>query len=102
MAISLAESYAKCTHVAKTEARTFLLAILLLVGAMNSMATAAIPNAVYAAVAPLGFAIVGMAVSAGRDTPVLATTIFVCGAEIYFVALARRLYTTSIEALYAR
>ena len=88
--------------VAKVEARTFLLAILLLVGAMNAMATASIPKAVYAAVAPLGLAIVGMAFTAGRDTSVLATTAFVCGAEVYFVAFANRLYTTSLGALYAQ
>ena len=88
--------------IAKSEARAFLLPILLLVGAMNAMATAAIPNAVYAAVVPLGLAIVGMAASAGGDTPILATTAFVCGAEIYFIALARRLYTTSLGALHAQ
>ena len=88
--------------VAKSEARTFLLAILLLVGAMNAMATASIPSAVYAAVVPLGSAIIAMGLSAGKDTPVLATTAFVCGAEIYFIALARRLYTTSLGALYAQ
>jgi two-component system, cell cycle sensor histidine kinase PleC len=88
--------------VAKAEARTFLLAILLLVGAMNAMATAAIPKAVYAAVLPLGLAIVGMAFSVGRDTPVLATTAFVCGAEFYFIALAHRIYTNSLAALYAQ
>ena len=88
--------------VAKTEARTFLLAILLLVGAMNATATSAIPNAVYAAVVPLGVAIVSMALSVGRDTPVLATIAFVCGSEVYFIVLARRLYETSIGALYAQ
>jgi two-component system cell cycle sensor histidine kinase PleC len=88
--------------VAKSEARTFLLAILLLVGAMNAMATAAIPTAVYAAVVPLGAAILAMGFYAGRDTPVLATTAFVCGAEVYFIALARRLYQTSLGALYAQ
>ncbi len=86
----------------KGEARIFLLAILLMLGAMTAMATAAIPNAVYAAIAPLCLAIAGVAMTSMNDTPVLATTAFVCGAEIYFVALARRLYETSLSALYAQ
>ncbi|HMN73730.1 MAG TPA: ATP-binding protein [Rhodoblastus sp.] len=86
----------------KGEARVFLLAILLMLGAMTAMATAAIPNAVYAAVTPLCLAIAGVAAGSMNDTPVLATTAFVCGAEIYFVALARRLYETSVSALYAQ
>ncbi|MFT4096195.1 MAG: ATP-binding protein [Rhodoblastus sp.] len=84
------------------EARIFLLAILLMLGAMTAMATAAIPNAVYASVAPLCLAIAGVAAGSMNDTPVLATTAFVCGAEIYFVVLARRLYETSLTALYAQ
>ncbi|MCB1526024.1 MAG: sensor histidine kinase, partial [Rhodoblastus sp.] len=86
----------------KGEARGFLLAILLMLGAMTAMATAAIPNAVYASVTPLCLAIAGVAASSTTDTPVLATTAFVCGAEIYFITLARRLYETSLSALYAQ
>ncbi len=87
---------------AKVETRSFLLAILLVVGAMNAMATAAIPKAVYAAVTPLVLAIAGMAATSLNDTPVLAVTAFVGGAEIYFVTLAQRVYETSLGALYGQ
>ncbi|MFV0279194.1 MAG: sensor histidine kinase [Rhodoblastus sp.] len=86
----------------KGEPRVFLLALVLLLGAVTAMATSAIPNAVYASAAPLFLAMAGIAGLPPHDTPVLVTAAFAIGAEVYFMALARRLYHTSLSALYAQ
>lgn len=79
-----------------------LLAILMLVGAFNAMTTATIPYAVYAAALPLGAAIVGLELLAGPHPSLIPTIAFVGGAEVFFISLARRLYDTSLGALYAQ
>lgn len=84
------------------EASFGVLAILLLVGAFNAMATATIPYAVYAVAGPLGAAVLTEALSSGVNSTILPTVAFVCGGEIFFVSLARRLYDTSLGALYAQ
>ena len=79
-------------------AQTFVLFVLLLVGAMTAMISAAVPAAVYAALLPMTAAIAVFARPAVgyQFLPVLAVAM---GAQLYFVVLARRLYATTLATL---
>ncbi len=79
-------------------AQTFVLFVLLLVGAMTAMISASIPLAVYAGLAPITLAIVGlMRPEAGyQSLPVLVVA---AGSQVYFIILARRLYFSSLDTL---
>ena len=79
-------------------AQTFVLFVLLLVGAMTAMISATLPNAVYAGLAPMTLAIAAFARPAVgyQFLPVLAVA---GGAQLYFVVLARRLYATTLATL---
>lgn len=79
-------------------AQTFVLFVLLLVGAMTAMIAAPLPNAVYAGLAPMTLAIAAFARPAVgyQFLPVLAIA---GGAQLYFVVLARRLYATTLTTL---
>lgn len=79
-------------------AQTFVLFVLLLVGAMTAMISAPVPVAVYAGLIPMMAAIALYARPAVgyQFLPVLA----VAGvAQLYFVVLARRLYATTLATL---
>ena len=79
-------------------AQTFMLFVLLLVGAMTAMISAPVPAAVYAGLAPMTIAIAAFARPAVgyQFLPVLAVA---GGAQLYFVVLARRLYATTLATL---
>ncbi len=79
-------------------AQTFVLFVLLLVGAMSAMISAPVPAAVYAGLVPLTVAIGAFAQPAVdyQFLPVLAVA---GGAQLYFVVLARRLYATTLTTL---
>ena len=85
-------------HVSDPAARTFVLFVLLLVGAMTAMISASIPAAVYAGLAPIAIAIVVLMqpISGVRSLPVL---ILACGAQLYFLMLAKRLYSGALTTL---
>ena len=79
-------------------AQTFVLFVLLLVGAMTAMISAPVPAAVSAGLVPLTLAIAAFAHPAVnyQFLPVLAVA---GGAQLYFVVLARRLYATTLATL---
>ena len=85
-------------HVSDSTAQTFVLFVLLLVGAMTAMISASIPLAVYAGLAPISIAIVGFMrpVSGYQSVPLL---VMAGGAQLYFIVLSRRLYSTSLATL---
>ncbi len=79
-------------------AQTFVLFVLLLVGAMTAMISASIPPAVYAGLAPIALAIIGLMrpTSGYQSLPLL---IVAAGSQLHFLMLARRLYAASLDAL---
>jgi two-component system cell cycle sensor histidine kinase PleC len=79
-------------------ARTFVLFVLLLVAAMTAMISSTIPIAVYGGLMPLTIAVITyMRPSGSYDTVLL--TVVGAGAQLYFVVLANRLYSTSVDTL---
>ncbi len=85
-------------HVNDPTAQTFVLFVLLLVGAMTAMISASIPLAVYAGLVPISVAIIGFMrpVSGYQSLPLL---VMAGGAQLYFIVLSKRLYSTSLATL---
>jgi two-component system cell cycle sensor histidine kinase PleC len=79
-------------------ARTFVLFVLLLIAAMTSMISASIPWAVYSGLAPVVIATIAF-MSPRDGFQNLPITLMAGGAQLYFVILARRLYSTSLDTL---
>ncbi len=79
-------------------ARTFVLFALLLIAAMTAMTCAAIPAAVHAGLIPLMIA-VAMFMAPWDGFQNLSLSIMAGGALLYFVVLAKRLYSTSLDTL---
>ncbi len=79
-------------------AQTFALFVLLLAGAMSALLSACIPPAVYASLAPITTAIIILAkpLSGQASLPLLTLA---CGAQVFFLVLAHRLYQTALETL---
>ncbi len=84
--------------IADPTARTFVLFVLLFVAAMSSLVSATVPHAVYAALLPTMLAIVVFlrpyAGYAGLPLTILSACV-----QLYFIVLARRLYSTSLASL---
>jgi len=85
-------------NVQQADARTLVMFILLLVAAMNAMMSAAIPHAVYAGIVPISAAIV-VFVHLSADIRALPMMIMAIITLVYFVVLAKRLYSTSLASL---
>ncbi|MBL8587164.1 MAG: sensor histidine kinase [Methylobacteriaceae bacterium] len=79
-------------------ARTFVLFVLLLVAAMTAMISATIPIAVYCGLMPITIALIAYAAPTGGYDMIMLTVLAVA-AQLYFVVLANRLYSTSVEGL---
>jgi len=74
---------------------------MLLFGAISSMISAAIPAVSYAALVPIGIAMIGI-VGTGADPNFSLIFVIVLGAQALFVLLTRRLHAMAIENLGAR
>jgi two-component system cell cycle sensor histidine kinase PleC len=85
-------------NVADARAQTFALLMLLLAGAMSALLSACVPSAVFASLGPMTIAIVVQAkpYSGHASLPLLTLA---CGAQAFFLVLARRLYQTTLETL---
>ena len=79
-------------------ARTFVLFTLLLVAAMSALLSACVPEAVYAGIGPITLAIV-VFMQSTINVQMLPLTIMAVAAQIYFVVLAKRLYSTTLSSL---
>ena len=77
-------------------ADTFLFVILMLIGAMNAVTAATVPRAVLAAILPLTVATLAMAMHGLDNNTKLPLTLFACGTQLFFIALANRLHETSL------
>ena len=83
-----------------SDARAFMLVVLMLVGTMGAMTTATLPSAAYAAVGPIIAAVIFVSLRSLTDPASIPLTAFAVGALLYFITLARRLYDTSLGTLY--
>ncbi|MBI1867032.1 MAG: HAMP domain-containing histidine kinase [Methylocystis sp.] len=83
-------------------AKTFVMAMLLLAGAFNAMVTATIPTAVYAAIVPISVAIIASLRFNDLAGASLALLALVCAAQVFFFKLARRFHQISLEGLFFR
>lgn len=78
-------------------AQTFVLAVLLVVGATTAMRSSSVPVSVYASLLPITTAIAMFLPPASTlAMPLLTITV---GAQVFFLFLARRLYATSLGTL---
>ena len=87
--------------VSDPNARTFVLFILLLAGAISSMMSAAIPAAVYAGLVPVTIAIIAF-MHFTADYRALPLTVMAAVAQICFGVLAKRLYANELASLSLR
>ena len=85
-----------------SDSNSYLLAVLLLVSAFNAMTNATIPYAVYAVAMPLAATVIALEILAGPHPSQIPSIAFICGAQVFYISLARRLYDTSLGALYAQ
>jgi two-component system cell cycle sensor histidine kinase PleC len=83
-------------HSHDPDARTFVLVVLLLVAAMTAMVASSIPFAVAGGLTPVTIAIV-YALSPTTHLDSLALCFLCVGALVYFVVLANRLHSTSVD-----
>jgi two-component system cell cycle sensor histidine kinase PleC len=85
-------------------ARTFVIVMLLVSSAFNTMVTATIPAAVYAAILPSSLTAVAYIAYINRDVgETLVTQLaLVAVAQVFFFALARRFHELSSEGLFFR
>jgi two-component system cell cycle sensor histidine kinase PleC len=81
------------------DARSFVLVLLLLVAAMNATVSASIPFAVTCALTPMTLAILGFLCPASPSNGTFALIVLACGAQLYFMLLARRLHAAALETL---
>lgn len=79
-------------------AHTFMLFVLLLITAMTAMVSAAIPLAVICGLAPVMLA-VGFFLTPTNDLQSLPISLSASGAMLFFIILARRLYSTAVDTL---
>ncbi len=86
------------------DARTLVVVTLLLSSAFNTMVTATIPAAVYAAIAPSSFAAIAYIafLNPGAGETRFALVAMVAAAQLFFHALARRFHELASESLFSR
>jgi two-component system, cell cycle sensor histidine kinase PleC len=82
-------------------ARSFILFVVLMVSAVTAMLSATLPSAVYAGLLPLSAVIAAYAVST-RNVDATMLAAMTISAQVFFVFLARRLYTSALATLHSR
>jgi two-component system, cell cycle sensor histidine kinase PleC len=80
-------------------ARSYAFVLLLLVAAMNATTSASVPSAVIGALTPMTLATLSFLRPAGLSNGTLPLIGIACGAQLYFIFLARKLYAASLETL---
>jgi two-component system cell cycle sensor histidine kinase PleC len=80
------------------DTRAFVLIVLLLIAAINATVSAAIPGAAYCTLSPVTLAIV-VALRAFDGGTALPVATLAVATQVYFVVLAKRLYTQSLATL---
>jgi two-component system cell cycle sensor histidine kinase PleC len=83
-------------------ANAFVVAMLMLAAAFNTMVTATIPIAVYATITPISIAIVACLRVSGIEDTSLSLLALVGAAQVFFVVLAKRFHHVTRESLFFR
>ncbi|MCX7899913.1 MAG: sensor histidine kinase, partial [Methylocystis sp.] len=83
-------------------ARTFVITMLLLTAAFNTMVTATVPVAVYAAIAPMTLTILALIGYTGAGDTSVALLAMVAATQMFFYALAKRFHQLASEGLFAQ
>lgn len=86
-------------HTSDPNAKIFVVAMLLLAAAFNTMVTATIPMVVYAATAPISLAIIASTHIAGLKDSGLSLLALVGAAQVFLFVLARRFHEITREGL---
>ena len=81
------------------QAATFMLVALLLVAAINATVTATVPVAVYAALAPMTFAILAVLRPSGLAGNDWLVALLALGSLLYFADLARKLRAAALQTM---
>jgi two-component system cell cycle sensor histidine kinase PleC len=89
-------------HSHDPNARTFVITMLLLSAAFNTMVTATIPLAVYCAIAPITLSTLFFIGYKGFDDTSMAVIAFVLTAQVFFFVLAKRFHQLASEGLFFR
>lgn len=86
------------------DARTLIIVMLLVSSAFNTMVTATIPAAVYAAIAPSSLTAIAYIAYVGRGggETLITQLAMVAAAQLFFFALARRFHELASESLFFR
>ncbi|GLI91712.1 sensor histidine kinase [Methylocystis echinoides] len=85
------------------DAHTLIIVMLLVSSAFNTMVTATIPAAVYAAIAPSSVAVVAYLVYVNHGgEPLIVPLAMVAAAQLFFFGLARRFHQLASESLFFR
>ena len=80
-------------------ATTYVMVVFLLVAAMHTVITALVPMAIYAVLAPVAVAIFGHMHPTDLNGVIAPLTMLACGTQLYFVVLAKRIYTSQLDLL---
>ncbi|WP_330083233.1 HAMP domain-containing sensor histidine kinase [Methylocystis iwaonis] len=84
-------------------ARTLVICMMLMSSAFNTMVTATIPAAVYAAILPASLASVAYIAVAARGAQTIAPLVaMVAASQVFFYVLARRFHQLASESLFFR
>jgi len=82
-------------------ARSFVLFVVLMVSAVTAMLSATLPAAVYAGLLPLSAVVTAHALNV-RSVDATMLAAMTISAQVFFVFLARRLYSSAMAALHSR
>ena len=83
-------------------AKTFVISMLLLAAAFNTMVTATIPIAVYAAIVPISLTTLFCLGYKGIGDTSMALLMLVAAAQVFFFVLAKRFHQLAFESLFFR
>jgi two-component system cell cycle sensor histidine kinase PleC len=80
-------------------ATTYVMVVFMLAAAIHTVVAAFVPGAVYAVLTPLAIAVVLYMAPTSIQGPVAPLTLLACATLLYFVILARRIYTSHVDSL---
>ncbi len=80
-------------------ATTYVMVVFMLAGAIHTVVAALIPAAVYALLTPLALAVMLYMWPTTLQGPVAPLTLLACATLLYFVILARRIYSSHLDSL---
>jgi len=89
-------------HARDPNAKTFVVAMLLLTAAFNTVVTATVPLAVYAAIIPPSLAALALIGYHGVGDTSMAVLALVGAAQVFFFVLAKRFHQLSFDSLFFR